>query len=89
MLAKYPDIIVMSDDVYEHINFGAELRSLASFPELKDRVVILVDGCGNGHTHTLGEFHHFHIAYPCRGRDYHFIANYVHWHHSLNLKTEW
>ena len=35
---------------------------------------ILVDGCGNGHTHTLGEFHHFHIAYPCRGRDYHFIA---------------
>ncbi len=31
----------MSDDVYEHINFGAELRSLASFPELKDRVVII------------------------------------------------
>jgi aspartate aminotransferase len=41
VLAKYPDIIVMSDDVYEHINFGAELRSLASFPELKDRVVII------------------------------------------------
>ncbi|MDE7388803.1 MAG: pyridoxal phosphate-dependent aminotransferase [Muribaculaceae bacterium] len=41
VLAKYPDILVMADEIYEHINFGAELRSLASFPELKDRVVII------------------------------------------------
>lgn len=41
VLAKYPEIIVMADEIYEHINFGAELRSLASFPEIADRTVII------------------------------------------------
>ncbi|MCM1310268.1 MAG: pyridoxal phosphate-dependent aminotransferase [Bacteroides sp.] len=41
VLAKHPDVLVMADEIYEHINFGAELRSLASFPELKDRVVVI------------------------------------------------
>lgn len=30
-----------ADEIYEHINFGAEIRSLASFPEIADRVVII------------------------------------------------
>lgn len=41
VLAKHPQIIVMADEIYEHINFGAELRSLASFPEIADRTVII------------------------------------------------
>ncbi|MBD5371890.1 MAG: pyridoxal phosphate-dependent aminotransferase [Bacteroides sp.] len=41
VLSKHPDILVMADEIYEHINFGAEIRSLASFPELADRVVII------------------------------------------------
>ena len=41
VLAKHPEIIVMADEIYEHINFGAELRSLASFPEIADRTVII------------------------------------------------
>lgn len=41
VLAKYPQILVMADEIYEHINFGAEIRSLASFPEMADRVVII------------------------------------------------
>jgi len=41
VLAKHPQVIVMADEIYEHINFGAEIRSLASFPEIADRVVII------------------------------------------------
>jgi aspartate aminotransferase len=41
VLAKYPQILVMADEIYEHINYGTTIRSLASFPELKDRVVVI------------------------------------------------
>jgi len=41
VLAKYPDIIVLSDEIYEHINFTGSFTSMASFPELKDRVVVI------------------------------------------------
>lgn len=41
VLAKYPDVIIMADEIYEHILFGAEIRSLASFPEVADRVVVI------------------------------------------------
>ncbi|MDO4496885.1 MAG: pyridoxal phosphate-dependent aminotransferase [Bacteroidales bacterium] len=42
VLAKYPRIVVISDEIYEHISYtGEKLTSLASFPEMKDRVVII------------------------------------------------
>lgn len=41
VLAKYPEIIVISDEIYEHITYVGNTVSLASFPELKDRVVII------------------------------------------------
>lgn len=41
VLAKYPQIIVIADEIYEHINYVGETVSLASFPELKDRVVVI------------------------------------------------
>ncbi|MEE1214148.1 MAG: pyridoxal phosphate-dependent aminotransferase, partial [Bacteroidaceae bacterium] len=41
VLAKYPAITVLADEIYEHINFTGEFTSMASFPELAGRVVII------------------------------------------------
>ncbi|MDE5660256.1 MAG: pyridoxal phosphate-dependent aminotransferase [Muribaculaceae bacterium] len=41
VLARHPQVIIMADEIYEHINFGAEIRSLASYPEVADRVVVI------------------------------------------------
>ena len=41
VLAKYPDIIVISDEIYEHITYVGNTVSIASFPEMKDRVVVI------------------------------------------------
>ncbi|MDE6317902.1 MAG: pyridoxal phosphate-dependent aminotransferase [Muribaculaceae bacterium] len=41
VLAKYPDIIILADEIYEHINFTGSFTSLASFPEIADRTVII------------------------------------------------
>jgi aspartate aminotransferase len=39
VLAKYPQIVAMSDEIYEHINFVGKHESLAQFPEIYDQVV--------------------------------------------------
>ena len=39
VLAKYPDIIVLSDEIYEHINFVGDHASMAEFDDMYDRVV--------------------------------------------------
>lgn len=41
VLAKYPDIIVLADEIYEHINYTGSFTSMASFPEIADRTVII------------------------------------------------
>lgn len=41
VIARHPDIIVLSDEIYEHINYTGSFTSLASFPEIKDRVVVI------------------------------------------------
>ncbi len=41
VLAKHPEIIVLADEIYEHINFTGSFTSMASFPEIKDRTVII------------------------------------------------
>lgn len=41
VLAKHPEIIVLADEIYEHINFTGEFTSMASFPEVADRTVII------------------------------------------------
>lgn len=41
VLAEYPDIIVLADEIYEHINFTGEFTSMASFPEIAARTVII------------------------------------------------
>lgn len=39
VLVKYPDIIVVSDEIYEHINFVGDHASMAQFEDMYDRVV--------------------------------------------------
>ncbi len=41
VLVDFPNIMVMADEIYEHINFGGKLRSLGSYPEIADRVIII------------------------------------------------
>lgn len=51
VLAKYPDILVLSDEIYEHINFTGSFTSLASFPEIADRTII-VNGVSKAYAMT-------------------------------------
>lgn len=39
VLVKYPDIIVVSDEIYEHINFVGEHASMAQFEDMYDQVI--------------------------------------------------
>ena len=41
VLARHPQIIVLSDEIYEHINYTGSFTSLGSFPEIADRTVII------------------------------------------------
>lgn len=41
VLAKHPDIIILADEIYEHINFTDGFTSLGSFTETADRTVII------------------------------------------------
>ncbi|MDR0844908.1 MAG: pyridoxal phosphate-dependent aminotransferase [Tannerella sp.] len=41
VLANYPNIIVLSDEIYEHISYVGKHESIAQFPEIKDRVVVI------------------------------------------------
>ena len=43
VLAKYPNVYVISDEIYEHINYIGKHESIAQFEELSDRM-ILVNG---------------------------------------------
>jgi aspartate aminotransferase len=38
---KYPDIYILSDEIYEHINFVDKHESIAQFDSVKDRVIIV------------------------------------------------
>ena len=39
VLVKFPDIIVISDEIYEHINFTQQHASMAHFEDMYDRTV--------------------------------------------------
>ncbi|ANH60218.1 MULTISPECIES: pyridoxal phosphate-dependent aminotransferase [Dokdonia] len=39
VLAKHPQIIVVSDEIYEHINYVGDHASMAQFPDMYDRTV--------------------------------------------------
>ncbi|MBU3744668.1 MAG: aminotransferase class I/II-fold pyridoxal phosphate-dependent enzyme, partial [Sediminibacterium sp.] len=48
---KHPQITILSDEIYEYINFVGSHESIASFPDLKDRVV-LINGLSKGFAMT-------------------------------------
>lgn len=41
VLAKYPNIYILSDEIYEHINYLGQHESIAQFENVRDRVVII------------------------------------------------
>ena len=51
VLAKYPNIIVIADEIYEHINYIGKHESIAQFEEIRDRVVI-VNGVSKAYAMT-------------------------------------
>jgi aspartate aminotransferase len=51
VLAKYPNVIVISDEIYEHINYIGKHESIAQFDKIRDRVVI-VNGVSKGYAMT-------------------------------------
>jgi aspartate aminotransferase len=51
VLARHPGIFVISDEIYEHINFTGKHESIAQFESLKDRVIV-VNGCSKAYAMT-------------------------------------
>ena len=51
VIEKHPNIIVISDEIYEHINFSGKHQSIAQFDAIKDRVVV-VNGVSKGYAMT-------------------------------------
>lgn len=41
VLAKHPQITIISDEIYEHINYVGKHESIAQFENVRDRVVII------------------------------------------------
>jgi aspartate aminotransferase len=51
VVAKHENLFVVSDEIYEHINFVGKHQSIAQFPEVKERVVT-VNGVAKGFAMT-------------------------------------
>lgn len=48
---QHPHVMIISDEIYEYINYVGEHQSIAQFPSMKDRVVI-VNGMSKGFAMT-------------------------------------
>ena len=48
---KHPNIFIISDEIYEYINFVGKHESIAQFEELKDRIII-INGLSKGYAMT-------------------------------------
>lgn len=51
IVAKHPQITIISDEIYEHINFEGNHVSIAQFPEIHDQLVI-INGVSKGFSMT-------------------------------------
>jgi aspartate aminotransferase len=51
VLAHYPNITIISDEIYEHINYIGKHESIAQFENVRDRVVI-INGVSKGYAMT-------------------------------------
>ncbi|MCM1483713.1 MAG: pyridoxal phosphate-dependent aminotransferase [Muribaculaceae bacterium] len=41
VLKDYPEVLILSDEIYQHINFTGSYTSMAAFPEIAGRVVVI------------------------------------------------
>lgn len=41
VLAKHPQVYIIADEIYEHINYIGRHESIAQFPEVKEQVIII------------------------------------------------
>lgn len=41
VISKHPDMFVIADEIYEHINYIGKHESIAQFKEIKDQVIII------------------------------------------------
>jgi len=51
VIKKHEEIYVISDEIYEHINFIGKHESIAQFEEIKDRVIV-INGMSKGYAMT-------------------------------------
>ncbi len=51
VVEKHPNIFVISDEIYEHINFIGKHESFAQFESIRDRVII-INGVSKGYAMT-------------------------------------
>ena len=51
VLAKHPQVYIIADEIYEHINYIGKHESIAQFKEIQDRVVI-VNGVSKAYAMT-------------------------------------
>jgi aspartate aminotransferase len=51
VFTKHPEIFIISDEIYEYINYVGKHESIAQFPELKDRIII-INGLSKGFAMT-------------------------------------
>jgi aspartate aminotransferase len=68
VIVKYPKVHVISDEIYEHINFESKHESLAQFDYIKEQV-ITVNGVSKGYSMTGWRIGYIgaplHIAKAC------------------------
>lgn len=51
VLAKYPNVYIVADEIYEHINYIGKHESIAQFENVRDRVII-VNGVSKAYAMT-------------------------------------
>lgn len=63
VLERHPQVFVLSDEIYRHINFGGRVHSLCEFAEVRDRVV-LVNGVSKAYAMTGWRIGYLAAAQP-------------------------
>lgn len=63
VVAKHPHVLVMADEIYEHINFEGKHQSIAQFNEIKNQVVT-INGVAKGFAMTGWRIGYIAAALP-------------------------
>lgn len=63
VIAKYPRLHVISDEIYEHINFSGKHESIAQFDEIKEQVIV-INGVSKGFSMTGWRLGYMAAALP-------------------------